>query len=125
MNLAQDDRGPQLFRQSGEFLIEDRGEVGRVGRPRFGSVHGCVLFLAAAVDGPAGVQSGPAGDAVEPVPYHAGRLNRRRPPRENQERGLEHVFGIVGVPRIRWATPRTSGPCRFDGEPRRPFRLGA
>ena len=52
------------------------------------------------------------GDAIEPVAQQLALADVRRLANQNQEGGLESVFGILGMMQRARHTPNTIGPCR-------------
>jgi hypothetical protein len=118
--VAEQDRQPIFLRESVEFFVEDRPEVtpGEIVHRASGeSVE--VHWLGGRTAGsPFERVAGQAnGDTVQPGGQRRGLPNRARSPSQHQERGLEHVFGVLVVPK--------TGPTNIVDEPAvSPHQLG-
>jgi hypothetical protein len=103
LQVAQDDQDSVLVRQGPEFPVEDRAEVGPeagVGCNGLGGFDGFdELPLTGNPPGPhlPRLPGRLAGRPVEPVGDRLARGDGRRPAHEDDERGLEGVFGVVLV----------------------------
>ena len=98
LQLAGDQGGPITLRQAAQLLVQEQDEVVPVPR-RFrlkpGDIHHLPLDRALARSPAPGLLGGPDRDAVEPAPELFAPSDRRGPPRQDEERRLEGVLGIM------------------------------
>ncbi len=105
LEVAEHHRQPGRRGQAVDLGVEglgplaiEQGAVGWDGRVRLGTLHGPALLAPAGPRQPVPGIAGRAGrDAIKPVAQPVGVADRARPPRQDEEGGLEGVLGIMAI----------------------------